>query len=122
MSEATEDTTDGRSKPAPAARWVWFPVKAVGLFIARNGKRIAVAIAGFTLILVGAALLVLPGPGWLVIFLGLAVLATEFVWAERMLNVAKEKARQAKDKVLRKKESEAGTETPGLEIQEPDQP
>jgi uncharacterized protein (TIGR02611 family) len=122
MSEATEDTTGSRSKPAPAARWVWFPLKAVGLFIARNGKRIGVAVAGFTLILIGAALLVLPGPGWLVIFLGLAVLATEFVWAERALNVAKEKARQAKDKVVGKKAPEGTTGVPGPEAQDPDQP
>ena len=45
----------------------------------------------------------LPGPGWLFIFLGLGVLATEYVWAERLLKTAKRKAEQAKDKVLRKK-------------------
>jgi hypothetical protein len=44
-----------------------------------------------------------PVQGWLVIFLGLGILATEFVWAERLLNKAKEKAQQAKDKVLQKK-------------------
>jgi hypothetical protein len=34
---------------------------------------------------------------------GLAVLATEYVWAQRALNFAKRKAQEAKDKVLRKK-------------------
>jgi uncharacterized protein (TIGR02611 family) len=86
---------------------VIFPLKVVARFLARNGKRIAVAIAGGFLILVGIVLLVLPGPGWLFIFLGLGVLATEFVWAERMLNIAKEKAKQAKDKVMGKKEARA---------------
>lgn len=84
-------------------RWhdskVVFPFKVVVTFLARNGKRIGVAIAGGLLIIVGIALLVLPGPGWLFIFLGLGVLATEFVWAERMLNKAKAKAQEAKDKV-----------------------
>jgi uncharacterized protein (TIGR02611 family) len=92
-------------------RWhnhvVIFPLKVVARFLARNGKRIAVAIAGGFLILVGIALLVLPGPGWLFIFLGLGVLATEFAWAERMLNLAKKKAKEAKDKVMGKKEARA---------------
>ena len=48
-------------------------------------------------------MLVLPGPGLLVIIAGLAILATEYVWAERLLQMAKERAIQAKDKVLRKK-------------------
>jgi len=53
-------------------------------------------------ILAGVALLVLPGPGLLLIFVGLSILATEYVWAQRVLKTAKEKANQAKDKVLRK--------------------
>ena len=81
----------------------WVPFKAVGLFIKRSGKRIAVTAAGGFLMIVGIALLVLPGPGWLFIFLGLGVLATEYVWAERLLKTAKQKAEQAKDKVFRKK-------------------
>lgn len=40
-------------------------------------------IAGSTLIFTGLALLFLPGPGWAAIFLGFAVLATEFAFAER---------------------------------------
>jgi Putative transmembrane protein (PGPGW) len=93
--------------PEVARRWhdhpFVAPFKAVGLFIKRSGKRIAVTAAGGFLVIVGIALLVLPGPGWLVIFLGLGILATEYVWAERLLQKAKEKANQAKDKVLRRK-------------------
>ena len=84
---------------------VLFPLQVVGRFITRNGKRVGVTIAGFALILVGAALLVLPGPGWLLIFAGLAVLATEYVWAQRLLNAAKQKAKQAKNKVTGNKKS-----------------
>ena len=43
-----------------------------------------VAVVGFLLLSVGAALLVLPGPGLLVIAAGIAVLALEFPWAERL--------------------------------------
>lgn len=44
---------------------------------------------GWLVVLVGIVLLPLPGPGWLVIFLGLGILAAEFVWAERLLKRAK---------------------------------
>jgi uncharacterized protein (TIGR02611 family) len=82
------------------------PFKAVALFIKRSGKRIAVTIVGFAVLLAGVAMLVLPGPGIAVIIAGLAILATEYVWAERMLAEAKRRAMQAKDKVTRKKSSE----------------
>lgn len=42
-----------------------------------------VLILGVTIIVVGIILLPLPGPGWVIIFLGLAVLGTEFVFAQR---------------------------------------
>jgi hypothetical protein len=93
--------------PETARRWhdhtVFVPFKAVGMFIKRSGKRIAVTIAGGAVLLAGVALLVLPGPGWLLIFIGLGILATEYVWAERLLKAAKRKATEAKEKVLRKK-------------------
>jgi tellurite resistance protein TerC len=48
-------------------------------------KRIVVSIVGGTVVLFGLLLLVLPGPGLLVVFLGLTLLATEFVWARLWL-------------------------------------
>ena len=96
-------------EPEAARRWpdhpAFVPVKAVVHFIQRSGKRVAVTIAGFAVLLAGIALLVLPGPGWLLIFVGLTILATEYVWARRLLNAAKRKAEQAKAAVLRKKDS-----------------
>jgi len=47
--------------------------------------RAAVVLAGFVVVLAGLAMIPLPGPGLLVTAVGLAVLALEFVWAERML-------------------------------------
>jgi len=92
--------------PEAERRWhehpAFVPFKAVGLFIRRSGKRIAVTIACFAVLLAGVAMLVLPGPGIVVILAGLAILATEYVWAERMLAEAKRRAVQAKDAVTRR--------------------
>ncbi|HSQ23021.1 MAG TPA: HAD-IC family P-type ATPase [Pyrinomonadaceae bacterium] len=53
-------------------------------------RRALVGVIGFTVVLIGLALLVLPGPGLVVIALGLAILATEFVWAQALLRKARE--------------------------------
>ncbi len=83
----------------------WIPAEVVWQFIKRNGKRVGVTIAGFALLLAGLAGLILPIiPGWLLIIPGLALLATEYVWAQRLLRLAKEKAEQAKNAVFGKKE------------------
>ncbi len=55
-------------------------------FIAHNAKRLMILILGAAVLLAGVAMLALPGPGVLVIILGLVILATEFAWAERMLD------------------------------------
>ena len=109
-SERDADATIAELSPEDLARqrrWhdhrIVFPLKVVARFLVRNGKRIGIAVVGGFLVVAGIALLVLPGPGWLVIFLGLGILATEFVWAERLLNKAKEKAQQAKVKMLERK-------------------
>lgn len=55
-------------------------------------KRLAVGVVGCVLLLVGVALLVLPGPGFVLIAGALALLATQFEWAKRPLDYAKDKA------------------------------
>jgi Ca2+-transporting ATPase len=52
-------------------------------------RRALAAVVGTTVALIGVALLVLPGPGLIVIALGLAILATEFVWARALLKKAR---------------------------------
>lgn len=64
-------------------------------------KRSAVAVLGGLLTLTGIALLVLPGPGFVLVAAGLAVLATQFAWAQRPLDYAKDKAHQGMDEVAR---------------------
>ena len=98
------------TQPELARRWhdhpTIVPFKILARFIGRTWKRVAVTIAGFAVLLAGVAMLVLPGPGIAVIIGGLAILATQYVWAERLLRIAKEKANQAKDAILRKKAEE----------------
>ena len=62
-------------------------------WIAAGTRRVAVFAVGVALLGAGAVMVVLPGPGVLVAVVGLAVLATEFAWAERMLD--RTKARDA---------------------------
>jgi uncharacterized protein (TIGR02611 family) len=51
----------------------------------RIAWRVLIGLVGTGVVIVGAILLPLPGPGWLIIFVGLGILATEFAWAERLL-------------------------------------
>jgi tellurite resistance protein TerC len=61
----------------------------------RAAWRVVVAVVGGTITLIGVALLVLPGPAFVVIPVGLSILATEFVWARQWLHKAKEVASKA---------------------------
>jgi uncharacterized protein (TIGR02611 family) len=65
-----------------------------------NAWRLAVFTVGVAVLLAGIAMLVLPGPGWAAIFVGFAVLATEFAWARYALRWAKSTAYTAKEKAL----------------------
>lgn len=62
--------------------------------------RAGVFIVGSAIIAAGLVMFVTPGPGWAAVFVGLAVLSTEFVWAERLLGWAKHQAGRAKDRAL----------------------
>lgn len=77
-------------------------------WIGRNSRRMAITIVGFVLILAGIVGLALPIlPGWLLIIGGFAVLATEYAWAERALDLAKQKAKataaKARSKMRRRR-------------------
>ena len=58
----------------------------------RAARRVAVAVVGGTVVLLGAAMLVLPGPAFVVIPVGLAILGIEFAWARRWLRRVREAA------------------------------
>lgn len=74
------------------------PMGRLAGWLRREGKRVIVGTIGFAVVAVGVALLVLPGPGILVIIAGLAILATQFLWARRLEEKAKEKAKGAVDR------------------------
>lgn len=62
--------------------------------------RIGVFTVGATVFLAGIVMIIGPGPGPATMIIGLAILATEFVWAKRALHGAKQAARKAKDAAL----------------------
>lgn len=57
----------------------------------RRAKRTAVGTLGGLVVIIGIIAIPYPGPGWLIVFTGLAILATEFDWAKRLLDFAKGK-------------------------------
>ncbi len=63
----------------------------------RTARQLAIAVAGVTVLLVGVAMLVLPGPGIVVIGGGLALLSLEFAFAQRWLAQLRKKAESAAD-------------------------
>jgi hypothetical protein len=63
-------------------------------------KRSVVTLVGVLIVASGVALMVLPGPGILLVVVGLAVLATEYAWAQNLLGTAKEKAVKAQEEAV----------------------
>ena len=61
-------------------------IKALADITYRQGRRLVVIVTGGSLLLLGVALIFLPGPAFIVIPAGLAVLALEFAWAKRFLH------------------------------------
>jgi uncharacterized protein (TIGR02611 family) len=52
-------------------------------------RRVWIGLAGSVVLIAGIVMILYPGPGWLVVFFGLAILAKEFTWADRVLQFAK---------------------------------
>ena len=57
--------------------------------VKRQTKRIGTAIVGGLVLVFGIIAIPYPGPGWLIVFAGLAILSTEFAWAKRLLHRAR---------------------------------
>ena len=62
-------------------------------------KRAVKIIVGFVILLAGLVMLVTPGPGWVAIAIGLAILSKEFHWAELLLNRIKKQGIRLRDAV-----------------------
>jgi tellurite resistance protein TerC len=70
-------------------QWISRVTAAVGLSGLPRLRKLIIAVIGVTVVLLGVALLVLPGPAFIVIPVGLGILATEFAWARRAVRRAR---------------------------------
>lgn len=76
------------------------PTNGVELFVRatlRQVRRLVILVVGLTVVLIGVIMFVTPGPGLVVLPLGLAILAIEFVWARRLLHQVRERAMKMRD-------------------------
>ncbi|MFJ2718256.1 TIGR02611 family protein [Streptomyces sp. NPDC087437] len=64
------------------------------------GWQVGIFLVGLLVVIAGVVMLALPGPGWLVIFGGMAIWATEFVWAQLVLRWTKRKVTEAAQQAL----------------------
>lgn len=69
-------------------------------------KRLIVIVAGFTMLAAGIAMIALPGPAFVFIPAGLAILATEFLWAKKLLQKVKDKLRRGEERKEKQPEQE----------------
>lgn len=60
-------------------------------------RRVSITVVGLVVLMVGAVMIVAPGPGFLVIALGLLILSVEYEWARRRLDAVKSRARTLAD-------------------------
>ena len=73
-------------------------LSSIASMVKKHGKRAGIFVVGWVIVLAGIAMLVLPGPGLLVIIAGLSVLGIEFAWAAKLRDQAKDKAKAAAEK------------------------
>ena len=96
------------SRDAPGA-----PEPGVSITLRRWARRGGITVAGVGMLAGGAVMLVLPGPGLAVIVLGLAVLATEYDWAARLLAGLRERAARMARPVAERLRRRRETAVPG---------
>jgi hypothetical protein len=93
------------------------PVEGTGfLMLLRTTRRVVIAVIGGTVVLLGVAMILLPGPAIVVIPAGLAILATEFAWAKHLL-----KKMRAQASAIFTRPPAAPSSTPGIrDVKSPD--
>lgn len=114
--ELQDEIAQGEDPNHPIRVWLAGIRSAVAARpVANIAYRTLVAVLGSVIVLVGIVLIPLPGPGWLIVFLGLAVLGTEYHWARRLTAFAKRhlrrfwalwnawRARRAKRRLIRRR-------------------
>lgn len=68
----------------------------------KQARKLIISVIGFTILLIGLAMVFLPGPAFVVIPIGLGILATEFIWAKKWLHRLKSKAANMREWALKK--------------------
>src|SRR6478736_9150394 len=71
-------------------------------------RRVIVGVIGGTILVLGVAMIILPGPAIVVVPLGLAILATEFIWARRWLRKIRGLMDEARKKITKSKPEPVG--------------
>lgn len=87
----------------------------------KTARQAVIAVIGGTVVLIGVVLLVTPGPGIGAMILGLAILATEFVWAQRLLTRVKHRAQTTAASLGWSSHAPGGRNSPPA-VSEPDPP
>ncbi|MEV4923494.1 TIGR02611 family protein [Streptomyces roseoverticillatus] len=87
----------GAAQPGLGSRAPHFIKRSRALHVS---WQVGVFIVGLAVVVAGIIMLPLPGPGWLVIFAGMAIWATEFVWAQLVLRWTKRKVTEAAQRAL----------------------
>ena len=97
-----DESTPNFDPPGPDWLYRW-RMRVIGRSRVRQiAWRTFITVVGGAVTLAGVAMLALPGPGWAAIFLGLAILASEYLWARRLLRYTKDRAQGAASAVLAK--------------------
>jgi tellurite resistance protein TerC len=78
----------------------------------QQAKRFLTILFGFTLVILGVAMLVLPGPGILTILGGLGILAAEYVWARRLLDRLKQQGDRLRNSIFQRDKTPAPVNSP----------
>ncbi|MEU3603329.1 TIGR02611 family protein [Streptomyces sp. NPDC006798] len=89
--------TEGQPEPVLGSKAPAFIKRSRALHLS---WQVGVFLVGLAVVGAGVAMLVLPGPGWVVIFAGMAIWATEFVWAQLVLRWTKRKVSEAAQRAL----------------------
>lgn len=90
------DETDPESQPSARPREPWPFNRLVRLGL-RQVWRLIILMVGGTVLLLGLVMVITPGPAFVVVPIGLAILAVEFAWARRLLHRVRERAARMRD-------------------------
>lgn len=96
-TSSTSDTSDASGTKPLGSRAPGFIQRSRTLHLS---WQVGVFVVGLAVVGAGIVMLPLPGPGWLVIFGGMAIWATEFVWAQLVLRWTKRKVTEATQRAL----------------------